>query len=154
MVSEGVRFETFLAEHRARLVAGLVAAYGPEVGQEAASEAMAYGWQHWDRLAVMDNPVGYLYRVGQSAARTHLRPSGFLPQRPAPGLPDFEPGLAPALESLSEQQRVCVILVHALGWPQAEAARLLGIDVSTLRTHVDRGLDRLRTSLKVEPHVR
>ncbi|MEL6980814.1 MAG: sigma factor-like helix-turn-helix DNA-binding protein [Actinomycetota bacterium] len=146
-------FETFLAEHRARLTAGLVATYGPEVGQEAAAEAVAYGWQHWDRLRSMDNPAGYLYRVGQTTARGQLRPTGFLPQDPSPGLPDFEPGLAPALEALSEQQRACVVLVHALGWSKADAARLLDIDVSTLRTHVNRGLDRLRTSLKVEPHV-
>lgn len=153
MLSIDVTFETFLAEHRARLTAGLVAAYGPEVGHEAAAEAVAYGWQHWDRLQTMDNPAGYLYRVGQTAARGQFRPTGYLPTHPAPGLPDFEPGLAPALEALSEQQRACVLLVHALGWSKADAARLLDIDVSTLRTHVNRGLDRLRASLKVEPHV-
>ncbi len=148
-----MRFETFLAEHRAQLTAGLVASYGPEAGQEAAAEAMAYGWQHWERLQAMDNPVGYLYRVGQTAARSQRRPSGYLPEKPAPGLPDFEPGLAPALEALSEQQRACVLLVHALGWSKADAARLLDLDVSTVRTHLTRGLDRLRASLKVEPHV-
>lgn len=148
-----MRFETFLAEHRARLTAGLVASYGPEAGQEAAAEAMAYGWQHWERLRAMDNPVGYLYRVGQTAARSQRRPSGYLPEKPAPDLPDFEPGLAPALEALSEQQRACVLLVHALGWSKADAARLLDLDVSTVRTHLTRGLDRLRDSLKVEPHV-
>lgn len=153
MVSKGVTFDEFLDGGRARLVAGLVAAYGPEVGQDAAAEAMAYGWQHWDRLQKMDNPIGYLYRVGQSASRSSRRPAGFLPVEPADGLPDFEPGLAPALEQLSEQQRSCLILVHALGWSQAEAARLLDIDVSTLRTHIKRGLERLRAELKVEPHV-
>jgi DNA-directed RNA polymerase specialized sigma24 family protein len=148
-----VTFDDFLAENQARLTAGLVAAYGPEVGQEVAAEAVAYGWQHWDRLETMDNPVGYLYRVGQSAARSHHRPAGYLPATPTTGMPDFEPSLAPALEALSEQQRTCLILVHALGWPQVEAAELLGIDVSSLRTHIRRGLDRLRTALKVDHHV-
>lgn len=146
-------FEEFLDGGRARLVAGLIAAYGPEVGQDAAAEAMAYGWQHWDRLREMENPIGYLFRVGQSASRNCRKPSGYLPATAVEGLPEFEPGLAPALEALSEQQRTCLILVHALGWSQAEAARLLDIDVSTLRTHVQRGLARLRVALKVEPHV-
>ena len=43
------------------------------------SGALAYGWQHWDRIGAMANPVGYLFRVGQSAARTDRRREGFLP---------------------------------------------------------------------------
>lgn len=146
-------FEEFLAEHKARLLAGLVASYGAEVGQEATSEAIAYGWQNWDRLAAMDNPVGYLYRVGQSSVRSQTKPTGFLPHRPINGLPDFEPGLGPALEALSEQQRLSVVLVHALGWPLTDAAVLLDVDVSTLRTHIQRGLTKLRAALKVEANV-
>ena len=41
----------------------LMAALGAEVGVEAASEAMAYSWEHWDRVGGMENPGGYLYRV-------------------------------------------------------------------------------------------
>lgn len=148
-----MNFEGFLAENRARLLAGLVAAYGPELGQEAAAEAEAYGWQHWDRLRNMDNPTGYLYRVGQSSIRPHLRPAGYLPAKPNDGLPEFEPGLAPALEALSDQQRTAVVLVHALGWSLTDAAALLDIDMSTVRTHVQRGLEKLRSALKVEAHV-
>ncbi len=138
-----------MSGNAARLRAGLVAAYGPETGADAAAEALAYGFEHWARLAGMDNPVGYLYRVGQTEARRQLRPNGFLPSRPAVRLPDFEPGLAPALESLSEQQRAGVLLVHALGWPQVDAAELLGVDVSTLRTHIARGMEKLRAALEV-----
>ncbi len=146
-------YEGFLAENRARLLAGLVAAYGPELGQEAAAEAEAYGWQHWDRLQNMDNPTGYLYRVGQSSIRPQMRPTGYLPAKPDDGLPDFEPGLAPALETLSELQRTSVVLVHALGWSLTDAAALLDVDMSTVRTHIQRGLEKLRSALKVEAHV-
>ncbi len=145
-----VSFENFLAENGRRLTAGLVACYGPELGQEAAAEAVAYGWQNWDRLAVMSNPTGYLYRVGQSSVRNQTKPAGYLPGRAADGLPEFEPGLAPALEQLSEQQRLAVTLVHALGWPLTDAAALLDVDISTLRTHTKRGLAKLRAALKVE----
>lgn len=105
-------FEEFVAADGPRLRAGLVAAYGPQVGGEAAADALAHGWREWDRIGRMANPTGYLYRVGQSASRRYLRPAGYLPATAQPGLPDFEPGLAPALERLTEAQRTCVVL-HA-----------------------------------------
>ncbi|MGH9272166.1 MAG: RNA polymerase sigma factor [Ilumatobacteraceae bacterium] len=142
-------FEEFARENAARLRAGLVAAYGPDVGADAAAEALAYGFEHWERLDSIENPVGYLYRVGQSTARRNRRPNAYLPAQPSAGLPDFEPRLAPALESLSELQRVSVVLVHALGWRQVDAAQVLGIDVSTLRTHIARAMAKLRTVLEV-----
>jgi DNA-directed RNA polymerase specialized sigma24 family protein len=142
-------FDEFARIDGARLRAGLVSAYGPEIGADAAAEALAYAFEHWERVRAMANPTGYLYRVGQSEARRHFRPSGFLPVEPAPGLPDFEPGLARALESLTEPQRVGVGLVHALGWTLREAAELLEVDVSTLRTHIARAMIKLRTALEV-----
>ena len=39
---------------------------GPELGREAAAEALVYGWEQWDRISEMANPAGYLYRVGRS----------------------------------------------------------------------------------------
>lgn len=151
MVSRDVTYEEFARRDGARLRAGLVAAYGPEVGADAAAEAMAYGFEHWDRLGSMDNPAGYLYRVGQSEARKHFRPTGYLPAVASPGMPEFEPALAPALEALTEPQRVGVVLVHALGWTLRDAATLLDVDVSTLRTHIARAMAKLRTALEVTP---
>lgn len=147
-------YEEFVRRDGVRLRAGLVAAYGPDVGADAAAEALAYGFEHWDRLGDMDNPAGYLYRVGQSEARKHFRPMGYLPVIPAPGLPDFEPGLAPALESLTESQRAGVVLVHALGWTQRDAAQLLDVDISTLRTHIARAMTKLRAALEVTVDAR
>ncbi len=144
---KGVRFEQFAENEGRRLRAALVATYGPDVGADAGAAALAYGFEHWSRLSSMDNPAGYLYRVGQTEARRLLRPAPVFPIQPAPGCPDFEPGLGPALEELTEQQRVGVLLVHALGWTQAEAAELLDVTVSTLRTHIARGMEKLRVAL-------
>jgi RNA polymerase sigma-70 factor (ECF subfamily) len=149
MLSHSVNYEEFIERNGSRLRAALVAAYGPDVGADAAAEALAYGFEHWDELEPMENPAGYLYRVGQTEARRHFRPTAYLPAAPAPGLPHFEPALAPALESLTEPQRIGVILVHALGWTQADTAEILGVDVSTLRTHIARGMAKLRAALEV-----
>ncbi len=142
-------FDEFARRDAARLRAGLVAAYGPDIGADAAAEAMAYAFEHWERVGAMANPAGYLYRVGQSEARRHFRPRAYLPATPAPGMPHFEPALAPALEALTEPQRVGVVLVHALGWTLREAADVLDVDVSTLRTHISRAMTKLRTALEV-----
>lgn len=154
MVYQGVTFEEFVRRDGARLRAGLVAAYGPDVGSDACAEALAHGFEHWEHVGPMTNPAGYLYRVGQSEARRHFRPQAYMPAVASPGMPEFEPGLAPALESLTEPQRVGIVLVHALGWTLREAAELLDVDVSTLRTHIARAMTKLRTALEVSVDVR
>ena len=144
-------FEAFVERVKPTLLQALVATYGPVDGREATVDALSWAWEHWDRLADVDHPVGYLYRVGQSATRR------FLP-RPVPArlagiletqFPDVEPGLLPALARLSEQQRTVVVLVHGYGWRQAEVARLLGVNPSTVRDYLNRALDRLRDELEV-----
>ena len=136
-----------------RLRAGLVATYGPDLGLDAAAEALAYGWEHWTRIAAMDNPSGYLYRVGQTAASRVQRRHGFLPMPSSTEVHDFEPRLLPALEELSEAQRVCVVMVHAYAWGQTEVAELLDVSPSTVRTHIARALDRLQQALEVSHHA-
>ncbi len=146
-------FDSFLEKSGPPLRAALVAAYGHQVGNDAVAAAVAYGWEHWGRLQEMDNPAGYLYRVGQTAAKKAFRPQPFLPVPPPQEMPEFEPRLLPALEALSEGQRVAVLLVHAMGHTQAAAAEILEVSESTIRTHLQRGLKRLRQTLEVEPHV-
>jgi DNA-directed RNA polymerase specialized sigma24 family protein len=101
----------------------------------------------------MANPAGYLYRVGQSKARWYHRPRvGFPSQRPSNPEP-FEPKLAPALEHLTRSQRIAVILIYAMEWTEEEVADLIGRSRSTVRTHLERGLARLRESLEVTVDV-
>jgi RNA polymerase sigma-70 factor (ECF subfamily) len=135
-----VSFDAFARTVGPRLRAGLVAAYGPDVGVDAAAAALAYGWENWARVGEMANPAGYLYRVGQTTARRCRRREGYLPVPEAQELPDFEPGLVPALESLTEHQRISIVLVYGFGWTQVETAELLDVDPSTVRTHLSRGL--------------
>lgn len=152
VLSYGMTFEEFARSAGRRLRAGLVAAYGPEVGVEAAAEALAYGWEHWGRLSTMANPAGYLYRVGQTSARRVCRPSRYLPVPPPAELTDFEPRLLPALERLTEHQRVTVVLTCAYGWLQSEVAELLDISPSSVRTHQARALAKLADELEASRH--
>jgi RNA polymerase sigma factor (sigma-70 family) len=138
-------FEAFVAEVEPQLRAALTALYGTEEGRDATAEALAYAWEHWQRIMGIERPVGYLFRVAQSRSRRRRQPVLF----PAPEVADhaFEPKLPDALRRLPEQQRVTVVLVHGLGYSVADVAELLSIKPTTVRSHLDRGLRRLRRAL-------
>jgi RNA polymerase sigma-70 factor (ECF subfamily) len=140
-------FELFVAETEPRLRRALVAAYGHERGRDATAEALAWAWAHWSRVRTMDNPGGYLYRVGQS--RTRRRRAGFLEHRPAPAERWVEPELPRALAALTEPQRIAVVLIHGFGWTQREVAEMTGVKPTTVQNHLERGLARLRAALEV-----
>ena len=133
----------------------LVARNGVDLGCEAAAEAMAWAVEHRDRLDLIDQPIGYLYRVGQSSLRRQRRWA-----RPAPvrfeaaddGLSPFdrEPfdrELFDALGRLSHDQRVAVVMVHCYGYRYRDVADVLGVSDAAVTNHVHRGLARLRILL-------
>lgn len=142
-------FVEFARMAEPKLRYALVAGHGALRGREAAEDALVHGWRHWNRVQGMANPVGYLYRVGQRAARRRRlvpRPDPIIPEdRP----PWVEPKLSEALAQLSPRQREVVVLVDAFEWTQREVADLLGIRLSSVQTHLERGLARLRTALGV-----
>lgn len=140
-------FTRFVEEYEPRLRLSLVATYGPERGREAAAEAFAYAWEHWDRVRAMDRPTGYLFRVGQSKTRRRLRP--YVAEPDAGRVPWVEPALPAALGRLSRRQRTAVVLVHAYGWTHSEVAELMRVRPPTVKKHVQRGLRKLRTALGV-----
>ena len=65
MISANDEFEAFVASVRPRLLRGLAGVLGLERAEEGAAEALAFAWEHWDRVIAMDNPAGYLFRVAQ-----------------------------------------------------------------------------------------
>jgi DNA-directed RNA polymerase specialized sigma24 family protein len=147
-------FEAFIADAQLRLRRALVARYGVQLGVEACAEATAWAWANRERLLAMANPVGYLYRVGQTAVRNETRSHRiplFPPEARDHEVPLADPGLHEALSRLTPDQRAAVMLVHAHGYRYAEAADLLDIPVSTLKNHLHRGSRRLRKILDRRP---
>ncbi len=143
-------FELFFRAAEPRLHDALSACLGGELGREATCEALAYGWENWDRVRLMDNPVGYLYVVGRDRGRKAQRGRRVvLPLVEAPRVPWVEPGLVDALAGLPERQRVVVTLVYCFEWTLSEVADLLGLKKSTVQNHAERGLAKLRSSLGV-----
>jgi DNA-directed RNA polymerase specialized sigma24 family protein len=146
--ASGEGFTAFFVDAEPRLRRALVAAYGAERGREAALEALAYAWQHWERVREMDNPVGYLYRVGQSRSRPRRQPPLFPASPTAPSL-TTEPELPRALAGLSERERLAVVLIEGFGWTFREVADTAGVSVSAVQSYLSRGLRKLREALGV-----
>ena len=140
-------FEVFVLSAEPRLRRALLGAVGVNHLDDAVSEALAYAYEHWDKLAAMANPVGYLFRVGQSHSRARKTPILFRDQ--SVSIPDVEPRLVELLVALPKTQRTAVWLAHGCGWAHSEIADVMGITTSTVSTHIGRGLDRLRNELGV-----
>ncbi|MEZ5245576.1 MAG: sigma-70 family RNA polymerase sigma factor [Acidimicrobiales bacterium] len=138
-------FVTRVQPQLERALAGHLPA--PMVG-DAVAEALAYAWEHRDRVLPMTNPAGYLYRVAQS--RSRRRRQGLLPWTSDDAIPDIEPGLPAALARLSPKQSQAIWLVHAAGMTHVEAGEAMGISASTVANHLERGMIRLRTELGVD----
>jgi RNA polymerase sigma factor (sigma-70 family) len=67
-------------------------------------------------------------------------------QAPAGGA-DAKIDLDVAMKSLSQTERVCVSLCYGAGLSHAEAAAALNAPLGTVKSHVKRGLDKLRSRL-------
>ena len=140
-------FEAFVRDAEPRLRQALIGVRGPVDGRDATAEALAYAWENWERVQAMSNPVGYLFRVGQSRSRLRKVPRV---AAPTPAYqPAVEPELVQALGELTDQQRAAVFLVHGCGWGHGAVAEVLEVTASTVATHLQRGTARLRQLLEV-----
>lgn len=145
-VADSTSMAAFLAIEGVRLERALVARFGFEIGREAAADVAAYAVAHWHRLSGLENPTGYLFRVGQTSARRQRRWT-----RPPLVHPDpittpqpINLDLQRALMCLRPEQRVAVLLTRGFSYSHAEVAELLDCTVSSIGNHVTRGLAQLR----------
>jgi DNA-directed RNA polymerase specialized sigma24 family protein len=140
-------FETFFREAEPRLRRAYGGRLAPQHVGDAVGTALEFAWRNWDRVAAMEHPVPYLFRVGLSKSRR--RRQGRLPAPPPREMADIEPALISSMQQLPPRQREVVWLVEACEWTPTETAAALGLSVSAVRTHRTRGLERLRHHLGV-----
>lgn len=143
-------FALFVESHGERLRCVLVAGYGVETGNDISAEALAYAFEHWDRIRHMSNPIGYLYRVAQSSSRRYRRWSRrpLMPVQVSHTAETADPDLGAALAGLTKNQRMCVVMVHVYDWTYQQTADALNLPITSVRNHVHRGLASLRKTLE------
>lgn len=144
-------FDAFVADVGGRVRRALVPVAGVEAARDAATDALVHAWRHWDRVRSMSNPAGYVYTVARSRIPRRAPRTVALPASLAGDdrFPEVEPALARALAALPERQRVAVYLRIGCRWSTPEVADLLGVSVSTVRSHTERAMARLRQELGV-----
>ena len=76
-------FECFFRDVEPRLRRAFASTHGVDGAADATAEALAWAWERWGLVQTMENPAGYLYRVGQSKSRARRTPSLPPPESPA-----------------------------------------------------------------------
>ena len=149
--------ETFLAAVGAQLTGALVIRVGdPLLAEELASEAIARAWADWAHVSVMENPTGWVFRVGLNLAASHWRRRAarrriderHLVRDDAVQLCTAEAlVMRDAIAQLSEQQQRVVILRFYVQMSVQETADTLEVSTGTVKTQTSRAMARLRTML-------
>ncbi|GAA4570233.1 SigE family RNA polymerase sigma factor [Micromonospora coerulea] len=147
-------FEQFYREHVDRIHRALALAVGDAtVAREAADEAMARAYARWDRVRKLDNPAGWVFRVGLNWATSWWRKV----RRERPPADDWQASVAApdpaglaarsALDRLPVGQRTVIVCRVLLDLSTAETAAVLNLTEGTVRSRLSRGLAGLRTAL-------
>lgn len=149
-----LRFEDFFSEH-ARKVAAIVALATGDVGlaEDATQEAMARAFADWDRVARLDRPDHWVIRVAGNLAidswRRRRREVSEAHVAEAAQAPDQIRVLWVrwAMERLSPDDRLLLILRHRDGMSVDEISDSLSKSPNTVSTYLKRARRRLRSLL-------
>jgi RNA polymerase sigma factor (sigma-70 family) len=129
--------------------------------ENVAAEVLARALARWSTLADSPNLRGWVVTVSTNLAIGHLRKSN----RRSPLMSvradhrsfpiDERLDLDRALLTISGRQRDALVLRYYLDYSEAEIAGTMGISVSSVKTHLQRGLRALRLVLneRIEPQV-
>ena len=130
--------------------------------EDLVQEAFIRFARHSGRLREHHRAAAYLRSIVINLARDHNR-RGFVSWRhrpPAqPDAPSAEEtaedraeraAVVSALRALPRRQRDCLTLRYFYDMPVAQVAATLGLSVNTVKTHLQRGLDTLGTTLEAD----
>ena len=139
MANPPATFESFFFDHRDRLFGVLCVMCGNRHdAEELTQDAFLKMWERWDKVASLDDPGAYLYRVAINAFRKRLRRAE-MAKRLIRRAPESVPTtgedvvlLDEALRSLTPRQRAALVLTEILGYSADEAAAELGVKPSTI----------------------
>lgn len=121
--------------------------------ENVAAEVLARALVRWNVLADSPSLSGWVVTVSTNLAIGHLRKAkrwsplltARSEQRPFPA--DDRIDLDNALLTISERQRSALVLRYYLDYSDAEIAGQMGISVSSVKTHLQRGRQSLRLLL-------
>lgn len=151
--------DEFLSTVRPRLVAAMELYLGDRyVAEEIVQEACIRAASRWSRVATLDSPGGWTYRVARNLATSSLRRRQ-AERRARQRLRDTDVGPGPdpdtadqvtvrvALAKLPVAQREAIVLKYFLGLDGPEIAERMGRTQGAARALIKRGVAALREDL-------
>lgn len=152
-------FESFYAVSADRVYRALAVTLGDShLAREATDEAMARAFVRWRQVATVENPGGWVFRVGLNWAtswRRKLRRERALPEAEhglpvmLPAEPDGADAMA-ALARLGVAARAVVVCRVLFGLSTVETAKVLHVAEGTVRSRLSRAMTVLRRELSEE----
>jgi len=146
------RFEDFFHAEHARLFGALCFATGVRhEAEEIMQDAFLRMWERWDE-GRFDDPSAHLFRTAMNVFRNRYRRSalglrktlGITPSEDAFANVDDRDLLVRLLRELMPDQRAALLLTGYVGLSSEEAAAMLGMRASTVRTLATRGRAAIR----------
>ncbi len=119
--------------------------------EDVAAEALARAYARWGKVGSLPYRDGWLLKVATNLAIDRLRRRS--PEVMPEPAGDFEDGvelrlaLNAALLTLAPRQRQAIALRYLGGLSDREVAQALGISLGSVKTHIHRGLNGLRSRL-------
>ena len=115
--------------------------------EEIMQDAFLKLWERWDRVRLVDDPIGYLYRTAMNVFRRRYQRAVMAMKRvvgAGPGVDEFAEAderhvVRKALAELSPRQRAALVLTEMLGFSSEEAGKTLGVKASTVRALASQG---------------
>jgi RNA polymerase sigma-70 factor, ECF subfamily len=151
--SAPLTFEAFFEREARTLFRRLSTVTGdPVEAEEIMQDAFLKLWERWDRVGVMEDPVGYLYRTSMNVFRKRWRRASLAARRVLALAPaertfadiDLQQDLGAALAELTPRQRAALVLLDVLEFSSEEAGRALGVTAGTVRGMASRARETLR----------
>jgi RNA polymerase sigma factor (sigma-70 family) len=146
-------FARLVAAHE-RSLRGFLRKSGFGEADDIAQEAFLVAWSSLDRLRDDEGFRAWLFGIAWRKALDHHRSARRAARRdqawsedqaeaPRGADPADRLALEAALAGLPPDQRACVTLCLGQGWSHGEAAETLSLPLGTVKSHVNRGRERL-----------
>jgi RNA polymerase sigma-70 factor (ECF subfamily) len=157
VADQAAAFEDFFRGQTRNLYAHLCLITGNRAeAEELAQDAFLKVWERWDRVADMEEPVGYLYRTAMNLFRKRYRRVGVALRKMVLvelredefATAEDRSVVARALVELAPRQRAALVLTELIGFSSEEAGRMLGVRAGTVRVLASQGRAAMKQHLE------
>ena len=156
-VADPRTFESFFEEHHSKVFGAMCLVTGNrQEAEEITQDAFLRLWERWDRVVLVEDPTGFLFKTAMNVFRNRMRRVSIAARRSL-GITDDGDDLAAVedrdevirlMRPLTAHQRAALVLTGYLGYSSEEAAQILGVRASTVRALATKGRATARASVE------